>query len=133
MRDLLRRVLHRATGALLRPLEDQARAQQRELIARLERLEKRMDSALAKGQAEARLLAARIDAGGAKPARRLGARVPGGPARSGNRDDGPAEAKRYAGTDIVDVASCTVCGHAESTIVCEYNRFLLSGTAPDDH
>src|SRR6185503_3251525 len=75
MRALLRRVMHRATGALLRPLEEQARAQQRELMARLERLEKRMDSALAKGQAEARLLAARIDTGSAKPARRLGAKI----------------------------------------------------------
>src|SRR5262245_21821975 len=83
MRAFLRRVMHRATRALLRPLEDQSRAQQRELMARLERLEKRMDSALAKGQAEARLLAARIDAGpsGTKPERRLGAKIsrPNGP------------------------------------------------------
>jgi SAM-dependent methyltransferase len=137
--------MHRATRGLLRPLEEQSRAQQRELMARLERLEKRMDSALAKGQAEARLLAARIDTGGGKPARRLGAKVstPNGPPQGGPHDDSPASASAPGATadrkaghydlkDIVELTACSVCGHAEWTDVCEYNRFLLSGVAPDD-
>jgi SAM-dependent methyltransferase len=132
MRALLRRVMHRATGALLRPLEEQARAQQRELMARLERLEKRMDSALAKGQAEARLLAARIDTGSAKPARRLGAKISSVDEPRGLK---PALYETIPPTlskDIVELTACSVCGHAEWTGVCEYNRFLLSGVAPDD-
>ena len=140
MKDLLRRVLHRATGALLRPLEDQARAQQRDLIARLERLEKRMDSALAKGQADARLLAARIDAGGSRPPRRLGARV-AIPASSVSSGTNPVDTvdKSLRGDpaptpvppDLIELGACSVCGHGEWTPVCEYNRFLLSGQAPD--
>ena len=142
MKDLLRRVLQRATTALLRPIDDQARARQRELIARIERLEKRMDSALAKGQAEARLLAARIDGGGTgarRPsARRLGAKIttPEGPAEAGHPEIGPAKAGHSVHddgpADVVDLTACTVCGHTEWTDVCEYNRFLLSGAAPDD-
>jgi SAM-dependent methyltransferase len=133
MRDILRRVLHRATGALFRPLDDQSRARQRELLTRLERLEKRMDSALAKGQAEARLLAARIDArpDTAGRAARLGATIPmhGSDVASAalsRPDPGPIPA------DIVTLTACSVCGHGEWTPVCEFNRFLLSGSPPDE-
>ncbi|HKE86267.1 MAG TPA: methyltransferase domain-containing protein [Vicinamibacterales bacterium] len=129
MKDLLRRVLHRATTALLRPLEDQARARQRELIGRIERLEKRVDSALAKGQAESRLLAARIDAGRARPSklsRRLVARA----ASRVDRVDG-VDAHPIFPQDVATLTACSVCGHREWTAVCEYNRFLLID-APDE-
>jgi len=133
MKSLVRRVFNRATGALLRPLEEQSRARQRELIARIERLEKRMDAALAKGQAEARLLAARLDANGggrAKPARRLGTKI-SPPSTSASADPSPPH-PATAPADVVELTSCSACGHPEWTAVCEYNRFLLSGTAPDE-
>jgi SAM-dependent methyltransferase len=122
----------------LRPLEDQARAQQRDLIARLERLEKRMESSLAKGQAETRLLAARIDAGDrgsptrgeSRSSRRLGAKVstPDRPAASPSHSVDSASVP----TEVIELQACSVCGHGEWTAVSEYNRFLLSGQAPDD-
>jgi SAM-dependent methyltransferase len=34
--------------------------------------------------------------------------------------------------DVVDLAACAVCGHQEWTAVCEYNRFLLLPSAPDE-
>jgi len=146
MRDLLRRVLRRATTTLLQPLEDQARARQRELITRIGRLEKRMDSALAKGQermdsalakgqAESRLLAARIDAGRARPSRLSRRRI----APNASGDSGAAKAfhPSPASTtpfpqDLATLTACSVCGHGEWTAVCEYNRFLLTGAAPDE-
>ena len=34
--------------------------------------------------------------------------------------------------DWDDLHACPICGHAESTLVCEYNRFLLADGAPDE-
>ncbi|HEY1303343.1 MAG TPA: methyltransferase domain-containing protein [Vicinamibacterales bacterium] len=142
MKDLLRRVLRRATTTLLQPLEDQARARQRELIARqrelmarIQRLEKRMDSALAKAQAENRLLAARIDAVRVAPSKLSRRRIP----RITSGDGGASKAFQPlpASTtpfpqDLTTLTACSVCGQGEWTAVCEYNRFLLTGAAPDE-
>jgi SAM-dependent methyltransferase len=34
--------------------------------------------------------------------------------------------------DLIELAACPVCGHSEWTTVCEYNRFLLLPSAPDE-
>ena len=47
--------------ALLRSFEERVDGQHQQLVGKIERLEKRMDAAIAKGQAEARLLASRFE------------------------------------------------------------------------
>jgi SAM-dependent methyltransferase len=45
----------------------------------------------------------------------------------------PAVASRAdAPQDVVDLTACAVCGHQEWTAVCEFNRFLLLPSAPDE-
>jgi SAM-dependent methyltransferase len=136
--SFLRAAIERVTRALLKPVDDRSRAQHQQLISRLERLEKRMDSALAKGQAEARLLAARLDARSAmagpdgpalRDRRRLGARIPQQRHEVG---DAPVRPSDSIPTDIAELSACSVCGHTAWTPVCEFNRFLLMDTAPDD-
>ncbi len=124
--------------ALLKPLEERADTQHQRLVAKIERLEKRMDAALAKGQAEARLLASRFEepqaAGSTGPgrgrARRLGARIP----QHGHDLETPSEAHTAGGIPpdrIIELTACSVCGHDVYTPVCEFNRFFLSDTPPD--
>jgi hypothetical protein len=47
--------------ALLQSFEERADAQHQRLMGKIERLEKRVDAAMAKSQAEARLLATRFE------------------------------------------------------------------------
>ena len=61
MKPLIRRVTDGVMRALLKPLSDRAESQHQQLVSKIERLEKRMEAGLAKGQAEARLLASRLD------------------------------------------------------------------------
>ena len=117
--------------ALLRPLETRMDAQHQRLGSKIERLEKRLDAAMAKGQAEARLLASRLEGHAATGrTRRLGARIPqhahelSAPIEPQTSDAIPAER-------IVDLRECSVCSHDQFTAVCEFNRFFLSETAPD--
>jgi SAM-dependent methyltransferase len=131
MKDLLRRGTERVMRALLKPLEERADAQHQRLVAKIERLEKRMDAALAKSQAEARLLASRFEGqtATARP-RRLGARI----AHHAHEMDTPSETPTGQGfpvDSIIELTACSVCGHDAFTPVCEFNRFLLSETAPD--
>jgi hypothetical protein len=131
MKNLLRRSTERMTRALLRPLEERMDAQHQRLGSKIERLEKRLNAAMAKGQAEARLLASRLEghATAGRP-RRLGARIP----QHAHELDAPGEPQTsdaIPAERIVDLRECSVCGHDRSTAVCEYNRFLLSETAPD--
>lgn len=71
----------------------------------------------------------RVKAVRAKPAKRHGAMLPR------HADDLPAPPTIVASPgvpqEVVELAACAVCGHAEATPVCEYNRFLLLPTAPD--
>jgi SAM-dependent methyltransferase len=130
MRAIFRRGLRRVTRVLLKPLEDRADALHQQLLSRFERLEKRMDSAVAKSQAEARLLAARIGAQPVAPrGRRLGGRIP---QHAHELAGAPARTLEHAPPDLLRLSACSVCGHDQWTEVCEYNRFLLSGTAPDE-
>jgi SAM-dependent methyltransferase len=131
MKKFVRRVTARARQALLKRLEDQSADQHQQLVSKFERLEKRIDAALAKGQAEARLLASRLDAQiDSRRGRRLGARVP---QHRHELPDEPAEHSPAAPQDICELTACSVCGHGEWTPVCEFNRFLLTAVAPDEH
>jgi hypothetical protein len=131
MKGFLRRQIEQVMRAVLKPLDERADAQHQRVIASIERLEKRMDAALARGQAEARLLASRFEG---QPAagrvRRLGARIPQHahelPAASA-----PRTAEAIPTDRIVELTACSVCGHDAFTPVCEFNRFLLSEVAPD--
>jgi len=136
MKNVLRRSTQRVMRALMRSFEERADAQHQRLVGKIERLETRMDAAIAKGQAEARLLASRFEDQGPRTqdhgprARRLGARVPqhahelGAPSALQTGETIPTDS-------IVELAACSVCGHQTFTPVCEFNRFLLSEIAPD--
>jgi SAM-dependent methyltransferase len=145
MKDLLRRVVR----ALLQPLEERADSQHQKLVAKIERLEKRMDAALAKGQAEARLLASRFSpplspgltpapSPGPTPAPspgvsarpRLGGRIPQH-AHELETASLPKTGEAIPTESISELAACSVCGHNAFTAVCEFNRFFLSETTPD--
>jgi SAM-dependent methyltransferase len=132
MKDVLRRSTQRVMRALLRSFEERADAQHQRLVSKIERLERRLDAAMAKSQAEARLLAARLD----RPAdptrgRRLGARVPQH-AHELQTPVPPRIGEAIPTDGIVELAACGVCGHQTFTPVCEFNRFVLSETAPDE-
>jgi SAM-dependent methyltransferase len=135
MKDFLRRETERLLRALLKPLEERADAQHQRLVAKIERLEKRLDAAMAKGQAEARLLASRFEGqtsatSPVRRRRRLGARIP----QDALELDTPSEPHSGHGIPsdrIVELTACSVCGHDAFTRVCEFNRFFLSETAPD--
>jgi hypothetical protein len=133
MKNLIRRSTERVMRALLTPLEARMDAQHQRLAGKIERLEKRMDAAMAKGQADARMLASRFEGQGdpGRP-RRLGARIP----RHAHELEAPTEAQTTDAipTDsILELRACSVCGTEKFTAVCEFNRFLLSETAPDAH
>lgn len=130
MKALLRRSTERVVRALLRSLEERIDSQHQRLAGKIERLEKRMDAAMAKGQAEARLLASRFEGQTSGRTRRLGAQIP----QHAHELQAPSD--RQTGqaipTDtIAELRACSVCGHEAFTPVCEFNRFLLSETAPD--
>jgi hypothetical protein len=136
MKNVLRRSTERVMRALLRSFEERADAQHQRLVGKIERLETRMDAAIAKGQAEARLLASRFEDQGPRTkdqgprARRLGARVP----QHAHELEAPSAlqtAETIPTDSIVELAACSVCGHQTFTPVCEFNRFLLSEIAPD--
>lgn len=130
MKQLIRRVTDRVTRALLKPLSDRAESQHQQLVAKIERVEKRMEAGLAKGQAEARLLASRLDGrvASGRP-RRLGARIP----QHSNELEAVSEPRvgPPIARDSIELRACSVCGHDSWTAVCEFNRFFLSETAPD--
>lgn len=127
MRGLLRRVAR----TLMHPLEERTEAQHQRLVAKIERLEKRMDASLARGQAEARLLASRLEGPNITARRRrLGARVPRD-AHELETATAPQTGHAIPGERIVVLDTCSVCGHDIFTPVCEFNRFLLSEHAPD--
>jgi hypothetical protein len=130
MKKLVRRVSDRVTRALLKPLEERAVEQQRQLVSKFDRLEKRVDSALAKGQAETRLLAARF--GGqlaSNSGRRLGARIPQHAHELASLAI-PVASLPIPGS-IAELTACTVCGGDVSSPVCEFNRFVVMDDAPD--
>jgi SAM-dependent methyltransferase len=134
MKNVLRRSTERIMRALLRSFEERADAQHQRLVGKIERLEKRMDAAMAKSQAEARLLASRFEDQGLRTKgqgpRRLGARVP----QHAHELEPPAQPQTGEAipTDsITELPACSVCGHQTFTPVSEFNRFLLSETAPD--
>jgi SAM-dependent methyltransferase len=130
MKQFVRRALTRAARALFQPLEEESATRHQQLVSRFERLEKRMDAALARGQAEARLLASRIEGNaGAQRRRRLGARIP---LHGDELSATPAESTPSVPSDVIDLTACSVCGHTEWTPVCEFNRFLLMEAAPDE-
>lgn len=134
MKELLRRSTERVARALLRSLEERMEAQHQRLAGKIERLEKRMDAAMARGQAEARLLASRLEgqAAGRSGGRthRLGARVPQH-AHELPPPSGPQTGQAIPVDSIAELRVCSVCGHDGFTPVCEFNRFLVSETTPD--
>jgi SAM-dependent methyltransferase len=117
--------------ALLKPIEERIDSQHQRLVGKIERLEKRMDAALAKGQAEARLLATRFEEQTSHArVRRLGARIPQ------HAHELHALGELQVGQtiptgSIAELDACSVCGNAAFTPVCEFNRFVLSELAPD--
>jgi SAM-dependent methyltransferase len=134
MKNVLRRSTERVMRALLQSFEERADAQHQRLMGKIERLEKRVDAAMAKSQAEARLLATRFEDQALRTKdqgpRRLGARV----AQHAHELEPPSQPQTGEAipTDsIAELAACSVCGHQTFTPVCEFNRFLLSETAPD--
>lgn len=69
--------------------------------------------------------------------RRIARLLEDGRADGNGEDMGPAETPR---TPVVpstpeewnELQACPVCGHVAATLVCEYNRFLLADSAPDE-
>lgn len=131
MKSFIRRVTDSVMRVLLKPLSDRTDSQHQQLVSKIERLEKRVEAGLAKGQADARLLASRLDgpATSARP-RRLGARIPRH-ARELEAPPAPHASSQAIPGGIAGLTACSVCGHATWTPVCEFNRFFLSETAPD--
>jgi SAM-dependent methyltransferase len=130
MTHIVRRRVERVMRALLKPIEDRAESQHERLVSRIDRLERRVDAALAKGQAEARLLASRLDGQAPARPRRLGARIPQY-ARELEAPSEPRATQAIPLDSILELTSCSVCLHDTFTPVCEFNRFLLSESAPD--
>jgi SAM-dependent methyltransferase len=131
MRHFVRRVTDRVMRALLKPLSDRVESQNDLLVAKIERLEKRLEAGLAKGQADARLLASRASGREASaPRRRLGARIPQH-AHELETAGAPRTAGEHVPAGIIELTACSVCSHGKWTPVCEFNRFFLSETAPD--
>jgi SAM-dependent methyltransferase len=131
MKNVLRRSTERVMRALLRSFEERLDGQHQRLVGKIERLEKRMDAAIAKSQAEARLLASRFEGDAATGRRRrLGSRIP----QHAQELATPSEqqsSEAVPSDSIVELTACSVCGHQAFTPVCEFNRFLLSESAPD--
>ena len=88
-----------------------------------------MEAGLAKGQAEARLLASRLDG---RPRQRRPRRVwaLGFPntRTSWRRRRSLERAGQPLPGGIAELTACSVCGHGAWTPVCEFNRFFLSET-----
>ena len=131
MKSFIGRVTDRVMRVLLKPLSDRTDSQHQQLLSKIERLEKRMEAGLAKGQAEARLLASRLagEAASARP-RRLGARIPRY-AHELEAAPAPRTPSHAIPSGIAELTACSVCGHGTWTPVCEFNRFFVSESAPD--
>ena len=132
MKNVLRRSTQRVMRALLRSFEERTDAQHQRLVDKIERLEKRLDAAMARSQADARLLASRFNGPtDLTRTRRLGASIP----RDAHELEAPSppQTGEAIPTDSIDeLVTCSVCGHPAFTPVCEFNRFVLSETAPDE-
>ena len=131
MKDLVHRVTDRVMRALLTPLSDRLESQHQQLVSKIEKLEKRLEAGLARGQAEARLLAV-----ARRGPRRLGSRSASG------RSITPTCARARGGTGTSTRGPGCPGRHCRShrvqrvrsrnvDAVCEFNRFFLSETAPD--
>src|SRR6185436_632377 len=128
MRQFARRALTRAGQLVLNPLERRQEDLRRQLIKRLDRLDERVDKALAQGQQNAALLAGGRGRGSVRGATRGGV-LP----RLASELSVPVRPAGTVGlsTEIETLAACPCCGSDEFTLVSEYNRFLTSEQPPD--
>src|SRR5688572_9102099 len=117
MKSLMGRITDRVMRVLLKPLSDRTDSQHQQLVSKIERLEKRVEAGLAKGQADARLLASRLDGQttSARP-RRLGARIPRH-AHELETAPAPRAPSEVIPGRIAELTACSVCGHATWTPV----------------
>jgi len=128
MRQFARRALTRAGQLVLHPLERRHEDLRRQLLKRLDRLDERVDRALAQAQHNAALLAG----GPGGRSRRTPARG-GALPRLASELSVPVPPAATAGisTETETLAACPCCGGDEFTLVSEYNRFLTSEQPPD--
>jgi len=113
---------------VLHPLERRHEDLRRQLVKRLDRLDERVDRALAQAQHNAALLAG----GPGGRSRRTPARG-GALPRLASELSVPVPPAAPAGisTETETLAACPCCGGDEFTLVSEYNRFLTSEQPPD--
>jgi hypothetical protein len=107
MTDLVQRITDRVMRALLAPLAERVESQHEQVVSRIERLEKRLEAGLAKGQAEARLFASRAAAGRGTPPR-FGSTIPPH-AHELQAPGGPATGESIP-AGIIELANYNVCG-----------------------
>ena len=128
MKEFARRALTRAGQVVLHQFERRQETLRQQLVKRLDRLDERVDKALAQAQQNAALLSGSRGRGSVRTATR------GGPLpRHASELAAPAAPLATGGlsseTETLDACPC--CGAAEFTLVSEYNRFLTSAHAPD--
>ena len=113
---------------MLDPFERRQEDLRRQLVKRLDRLDERVDKALAQAQQNAALLAG----GRARRSKRTATRG-GALPRLASELSVPVPPAGTAGisTEIQTLAACPCCGSDDFTLVSEYNRFLTSAQAPD--
>lgn len=124
----IRRLL-RPSAEAYQALLKQQQLVHKQLAARLDRLDERLTSALDQGRADMHLIAGRMG----RPASRS---YRGGPIPRTHSDLRSSEAPDVSGAapaGISTLTACPGCGHAERTVVAEFNRFLLLDSAPDSH
>lgn len=147
IRQWIRRLLGRASASVTEPLRAEMHAQQRRLIERLDKQQDRAVAALRKSlekaeersaqqrahvdarlrelsrmQVETRLAMKRLATSGPTPA---APRRRPTPARPPAIDEDAAAAPGVPRDAILELTACAVCGGAQFTPVCEYNKFLV--------
>src|SRR5689334_7183148 len=128
MKEFARSALTRAGQVVLRQLERRQETLRQQVVKRLDRLDERVEQALAQAQQNAALLAASRRG----PARGVVTRGKALPRSADALPEPVAPVPTFAlSHDIEALTACPACGSERFTLVAEFNRFLTSGQAPD--
>ena len=126
MKQLARRALTRAGQVVFEQLERRQETLRQQLVKRLDRLDERVDRAIAQAEQNAALLSSR---GRRVTAATRGRALPR--LSSELTEPVPPPPSQGFAHDTTTLDACPCCGGEEFTLVSEFNRFLTSQHAPD--